>query len=144
MGGQRCTMLVLEATCQSFVFWSKGMHASTLRTKRVTLLSVRYSLLSFYGAMFVIDILDISLVNAASKGHMSIVEYLLEEANANPLIKNNFQEAAYDVSAASGEAGEAYICEMLEKAGTNWWPVLQMEGWYKSHIYALYVLLKRV
>lgn len=59
---------------------------------------------------------------------MSIVEYLLEEANANPLIKNNFQEAAYDVSAASGEAGEAYICEMLEKAGANWWPVLQMEG----------------
>ncbi|KAI9489636.1 hypothetical protein BDB00DRAFT_962087 [Zychaea mexicana] len=68
------------------------------------------------------------LINAASKGYMSIVEYLLEEANANPLIKNNFEEAAYDVSAASGEAGEAYICEMLERAGTKWWHQRHTEG----------------
>ncbi|KAI8146529.1 FYVE zinc finger-domain-containing protein [Fennellomyces sp. T-0311] len=59
---------------------------------------------------------------------MSIVEYLLEEANANPLIKNNFEEAAYDVSAASGEAGEAYICEMLERAGSKWWHMRHTEG----------------
>jgi hypothetical protein len=43
---------------------------------------------------------------------------LLAEAHANPLIKNNFGEAAYDVSAA---AGESYICEMLHKAGKSWW-----------------------
>ncbi|KAI7861555.1 FYVE zinc finger-domain-containing protein [Spinellus fusiger] len=61
------------------------------------------------------------LINAASKGYMSIVEYLLEEGHANPLLKNNFGEAAYDVSAA---AGESYICEMLERAGQAWW---QME-----------------
>lgn len=33
-------------------------------------------------------------------------------------MKNNFGEAAYDVSAA---AGESYICEMLQKAGKQWW-----------------------
>lgn len=58
------------------------------------------------------------LVNAASKGYISIVEYLLVESHANPLIKNNFGEAAYDVSAA---AGESYICEMLHRAGKSWW-----------------------
>lgn len=56
---------------------------------------------------------------------MSIVEYLLDEAHANPLIKNNFGEAAYDVSAA---AGESYICEMLEKAGRKWWHLQHTEG----------------
>ena len=60
----------------------------------------------------------ISIVNAASKGYISIVEYLLLESHANPLIKNNFGEAAYDVSAA---AGESYICDMLHKAGKVWW-----------------------
>lgn len=49
---------------------------------------------------------------------MSIVEYLIDEAHANPLIKNSFGEAAYDVSAA---AGESYICEMLQKAEKEWW-----------------------
>ena len=56
---------------------------------------------------------------------MTIVEYLLDEAHANPLIKNNFGEAAYDVSAA---AGESYICEMLEKAGRKWWHLQHTEG----------------
>lgn len=60
----------------------------------------------------------LSKVNAASKGYMSIVEYLIDEAHANPLIKNSFGEAAYDVSAA---AGESYICEMLQKAEKKWW-----------------------
>lgn len=59
-----------------------------------------------------------SLVNAASKGYLEIVEYLLYEANANPLIKNNFGEAAYDAAAA---AGEAHICEVLERAERSWW-----------------------
>jgi hypothetical protein len=58
---------------------------------------------------------------------MSIVEYLLDDAHANPLIKNNFGEAAYDVSAA---AGESYICEMLEKAGRKWWHVQHTQGKY--------------
>ncbi|KAI9319036.1 hypothetical protein BX666DRAFT_1922474, partial [Dichotomocladium elegans] len=70
------------------------------------------------------------LINAASKGHVSVVEYLLDEAGANPLIKNNFQEAAYDVSAASGEAGEAYICEMLQKAEEKEWKARQDEPKY--------------
>ncbi|KAG1461775.1 hypothetical protein G6F56_005654 [Rhizopus delemar] len=58
------------------------------------------------------------LINAASKGYIEIVEYLLDEAHANPLIKNSFGEAAYDVSAA---AGESYICDLLYKAGKVWW-----------------------
>ena len=85
-----------------------------------------YGLLSFQTKLFLY--VFPSLVNAASKGYMSIVEYLLEEANANPLIKNTFEEAAYDVRAASGEAGEAYICEMLERAGTKWWHQRHTEG----------------
>ncbi|KAI9281028.1 ankyrin repeat-containing domain protein [Sporodiniella umbellata] len=63
--------------------------------------------------------------NAASKGYMSIVEYLLDEGHANPLLKNNFGEAAYDVSAA---AGESYICELLERAGRKWWHLQRTEG----------------
>ena len=59
---------------------------------------------------------------------MSIVEYLLDEAHANPLIKNDFGEAAYDVSAA---AGESYICEMLERAGRKSWHLQHTEGTYK-------------
>ncbi|KAI8366679.1 FYVE zinc finger-domain-containing protein [Radiomyces spectabilis] len=55
---------------------------------------------------------------------MSIVEYLLDEAHADPLVKNSFGEAAYDVSAA---AGESYICEMLQKAGTKWWQMQYIE-----------------
>jgi hypothetical protein len=43
----------------------------------------------------------------------------LDEAHANPLLKNNIGEAAYDASAASREA---YICELLEKAEKKWWP----------------------
>lgn len=58
------------------------------------------------------------LVNAASKGHTSIVQYLLDEAHSNPLIKNNFGEAAYDVAAA---ATETRICDMLYRAGKIWW-----------------------
>lgn len=68
-------------------------------------------------------------VNAASKGYISIVEYLLTESHANPLIKNNFGEAAYDVSAA---AGESYICEMLHKAGKLWW---QMQHTTEGNLY---------
>ncbi|KAI8072772.1 FYVE zinc finger-domain-containing protein [Gongronella butleri] len=65
------------------------------------------------------------LMNAASKGFISIVEYLLDEAHANPLIKNNNGEAAYDASAASGEA---YVCELLEKGGKKWWHTQRSQG----------------
>lgn len=80
--------------------------------------------------IFVLSILNLlslalKLVNAASKGYISIVEYLLDEAHANPLLKNHIGEAAYDASAASREA---YICEILEKAGKKWWHTQQMEG----------------
>ncbi|CAG8690912.1 7762_t:CDS:2, partial [Ambispora leptoticha] len=57
------------------------------------------------------------LMNAASKGHLDIVEYLLAR-KANPFIKNNFGEAAYDVAASSHEI---YICERLEEAERKWW-----------------------
>ncbi|CAG8620517.1 6067_t:CDS:2, partial [Ambispora gerdemannii] len=57
------------------------------------------------------------LMNAASKGHLDIVRYLLSH-RANPLIKNNFGETAYDVAATSHEV---YICEILEKAERDWW-----------------------
>ncbi|GAN09199.1 FYVE-domain-containing protein [Mucor ambiguus] len=52
------------------------------------------------------------LMNAASKGHVDIVVRLLQGSHANPMLKNKFGEAAYDVAAA---AGEAYLCQVLEK-----------------------------
>ncbi|RIB16378.1 hypothetical protein C2G38_1515493 [Gigaspora rosea] len=57
-------------------------------------------------------------MNAASKGHINIVEYLLDRGGANPLIKNKFGETAYDAAAISHEV---YICELLEKAEREWW-----------------------
>ncbi|CAG8834540.1 5031_t:CDS:2, partial [Racocetra persica] len=56
--------------------------------------------------------------NAASKGHVTVVKYLLNTANANPFIKNCHGESAYDVAAASHKA---YICELLEKSEREWW-----------------------
>ncbi|KAI8079400.1 hypothetical protein BDF21DRAFT_40535 [Thamnidium elegans] len=44
-------------------------------------------------------------MNAASKGYVDIVVYLLNgKYNTNPLLKNKFGETAYDVAAAAGEA----------------------------------------
>jgi hypothetical protein len=54
-------------------------------------------------------------VNAASKGHVDIVLFLLERAN--PLIKNKFGETAYDVAAA---AGETHLCQVLESHEALW------------------------
>lgn len=48
-------------------------------------------------------------VNAASKGHLPIVLYLLTKQSANPLIRNNWGETAYDVAAA---VFEVWICEV--------------------------------
>ncbi|KAI8069134.1 ankyrin repeat-containing domain protein [Gilbertella persicaria] len=50
------------------------------------------------------------LMNAASKGYVDIVLWLLKH-NANSLVKNNFGETAYDVAAA---ANEAYLCHLLD------------------------------
>jgi hypothetical protein len=49
------------------------------------------------------------LVNAASKGHLPIVLYLLTKQSANPLVRNNWGETAYDASAA---VFEVWICEV--------------------------------
>ena len=48
-------------------------------------------------------------VNAASKGHLPVVLYLLSKQAANPLIRNNWGETAYDVAAA---VFEVWICEV--------------------------------
>jgi hypothetical protein len=49
------------------------------------------------------------LVNASSKGHLPIVLYLLTKQSANPLVRNNWGETAYDASAA---VFEVWICEV--------------------------------
>lgn len=48
---------------------------------------------------------------------MAIVEYLLHEADADPLQRNAFGETAYDAAAA---AGSAYVCQVLEAAERYW------------------------
>ncbi|TFY82597.1 hypothetical protein EWM64_g1407 [Hericium alpestre] len=52
------------------------------------------------------------LMNAASKGHLPIVLYLLTKRSANPLIRNNWGETAYDAAAA---VFEVWICEVLSR-----------------------------
>lgn len=49
------------------------------------------------------------LVNAASKGHLPVVLYLLSKQQADPLVRNNWGETAYDVAAA---VFEVWICEV--------------------------------
>jgi len=67
--------------------------------------------------IYLIKIINVSKVNAASKGHVDVVKYLLKQ-NANPLIKNSIGETAYDVAAASREL---HVCEILERAEREWW-----------------------
>jgi ankyrin repeat protein len=50
-------------------------------------------------------------VNAASKGHLPIVRYLLTKQRANPLVRNNWGETAYDAAAA---VFEVWICEVRQ------------------------------
>jgi hypothetical protein len=57
-------------------------------------------------------------VTAASKGHVKVIEYLVNKARANPFIKNMNNETAYDVAATMGET---FSCEVLEKAERDWW-----------------------
>jgi len=48
-------------------------------------------------------------VNAASKGHLPVVLYLLSKQDANPLVRNKWGETAYDAAAA---VFEVWICEV--------------------------------
>jgi len=48
-------------------------------------------------------------VNASSKGHLPVVNYLLSKQSVNPLIRNNWGETAYDAAAA---VFEVWICEV--------------------------------
>ncbi|KAI0693554.1 FYVE zinc finger-domain-containing protein, partial [Cytidiella melzeri] len=57
-------------------------------------------------------------VNAASKGHLPVVLYLLSKQSADPLVRNNWGETAYDVAAA---VFEVWICEVLQKAEAEKW-----------------------
>ena len=64
-------------------------------------------------------------VNAASKGHLPVVLYLLNKQQADPLVRNNWGETAYDVAAA---VFEVWICEVGAcfykhlSAGTDYFP----------------------
>lgn len=56
------------------------------------------------------SLLDLCIsVNAASKGHLPVVLYLLTKQSANPLVRNNWGETAYDIAAA---VFEVWICEV--------------------------------
>ncbi|KAK0230505.1 hypothetical protein IW262DRAFT_1444924 [Armillaria fumosa] len=58
------------------------------------------------------------LMNAASKGHLPVVLYLLTKQAANPLVRNNWGETAYDTAAA---VFEVWICEVLQRAEAERW-----------------------
>lgn len=48
-------------------------------------------------------------MNASSKGHLPVVLYLITKQMADPLVRNNWGETAYDVAAA---VFEVWICEV--------------------------------
>ncbi|KAJ3517969.1 hypothetical protein NLJ89_g163 [Agrocybe chaxingu] len=58
------------------------------------------------------------LMNAASKGHLPVVLYLLTKQHANPLIRNKWGETAFDAAAA---VFEVWICEILQQAEAERW-----------------------
>ncbi|KAH9940598.1 hypothetical protein B0H21DRAFT_794571 [Amylocystis lapponica] len=58
------------------------------------------------------------LMNAASKGHLPVVLYLLTKQSADPLVRNNWGETAYDAAAA---VFEVWICQVLQKAEAEQW-----------------------
>ncbi|KAG6837980.1 hypothetical protein H0H93_008374 [Arthromyces matolae] len=63
-------------------------------------------------------ILTLLPVNAASKGHLPVVLYLLWKQGADPLVRNKWGETAYDAAAA---VFEVWICEMLQQAEAEKW-----------------------
>ncbi|KAJ3181831.1 hypothetical protein HDU85_003346 [Gaertneriomyces sp. JEL0708] len=56
------------------------------------------------------------LMSAAAKGYADVVKILLTH-RADPLLKNNFGDSAYDLAAQSEEA---FICEILQEAEQDW------------------------
>ncbi|KAF5387715.1 hypothetical protein D9615_000274 [Tricholomella constricta] len=58
------------------------------------------------------------LMNASSKGHLPVVLFLLSKQSANPLVRNNWGETAYDAAAA---VFEVWICEVLQQAESERW-----------------------
>ena len=62
-----------------------------------------------FGRTVLVDVIVPPPVNAASKGHLPVVLYLLNKQSANPLVRNNWGETAYDVAAA---VFEVWICEV--------------------------------
>lgn len=53
-------------------------------------------------------------MNAASKGHLPIVRYLLARHSPDPFIRNSYNETAYDVAVATFELGIADILANYE------------------------------
>lgn len=76
----------------------------TFAIKEVGLLSVGRLPLS--SPLFLVTLFT---VNAASKGHLPVVMYLLSKQAADPLVRNNWGETAYDVAAS---VFEVWICEV--------------------------------
>ncbi|UZJ52410.1 hypothetical protein CBS101457_001730 [Exobasidium rhododendri] len=62
-----------------------------------------------------------SLMSAASHGFLPIVRYLTSKQQADPFVRNEAGETAYDVAAATFEI---YICEILERYENERWAAL--------------------
>jgi hypothetical protein len=60
-----------------------------------------------------LNLSNILPVNAASKGHLPIVLYLLTKQGADPLVRNNWGETAYDAAAAVFEVWICEVCSLL-------------------------------
>ena len=68
-------------------------------------------------------------MNAASKGHLPIVMYLLNKQSADPLVRNNWGETAYDVAAA---VFEVWICEVRNQVLTTLHLLIQRQVLQKA------------
>ena len=69
-----------------------------------------------YSLVYNNHILLLSQVNATAQGHLEIIEYLLE-MNANPFIKNAYEDTAYDIAA---RCLNRRLCEILEEGEREW------------------------
>lgn len=70
--------------------------------------------LSTCASFFIMSDINLTVitVNAASKGHLPVVLFLLSKQHADPLIRNNWGETAYDIAAA---VFEVWICEVCSQ-----------------------------
>ena len=55
-------------------------------------------------------------MNASRQGHVDMVRILLD-SGANPLLKNKYEETAYDLAA---QEERAYICHLLISSESKW------------------------